>query len=162
MSALSRLGPAILLAWLGLVGVGCGGAPKPTVTKATLVVASDANPDSKGRASPIVVRVYQLKEEGAFTSADFFALFDKEKETLGASIVAREEYNLRPGETRQLEMKIAPEARFVGAVAAFRDIRNAKWRVVSPAPEKGLTDLLRKNKVTLSVARSELKLAIGK
>jgi type VI secretion system protein VasD len=131
-------------------------------TRATLIVASDANPDSKGRASPIVVRVYQLKEEGAFANAEFFALFDKEQETLGASVVAREEYNLRPGETRQLELKLAPEARFVGAVAAFRDIRHAKWKVITPAPEKGLTDLLRKNKVTLNVARSELALAIGK
>jgi type VI secretion system protein VasD len=148
---------------LGLAVVSCGAKPpKPTATKATLIVASDANPDSKGRASPIVVRVYQLKEEGAFANAEFFALFDKEQETLGASVVAREEYDLRPGETRQLELKLAPEARFVGAAAAFRDIRNAKWKVITPAPEKGLTDLLRKNKVTLNVARSELALAIGK
>jgi type VI secretion system protein VasD len=140
----------------------CGGPPKPTVSKATLVAAKDANPDSSGRASPVVIRLYQLKEEGAFNNADFFTLYDKEKETLGASIVAREEFELRPGETRELEFKIAPEARFVGAIAGFRDIRNAKWKVVSAAPEKSLTDLLRKNKVTLSVARSELKLSIGK
>jgi type VI secretion system protein VasD len=141
----------------------CGGSPpKPTVAKAALVVAADANPDSGGRPSPIVVRVYQLKEEGAFANADFFALFDKEQETLGASVVAREEYELKPGESRELELKIAPEAKFVGAVAGFRDIRNSRWKVVSATPEKKLTDLLRKNKVTLTVARSELTLAIGK
>ena len=140
----------------------CGGPPKPTVSKATLVAAADANPDSAGRASPIVVRLYQLKDEGVFTNADFFTLWDKDKETLGASIVGREEFELRPGESRELEFKIAPEARFVGAIAAFRDIRNARWKVVSQAPEKSLTDLLRKNKVTVSVERSELKLSIGK
>jgi type VI secretion system protein VasD len=158
--SLSTLPRAALLAVLGVSLMACGGPPKPTVAKATLIAAADVNPDSSGRASPVVVRVYQLKEEGAFASADFFALYDKEQETLGASMVAREEYEMKPGETRELELKVAPEARFVGAIAAFRDIRNSKWRVVFPAPEKGLTDLLRKKKVTLSVARSELTIAI--
>ncbi len=69
---------------LALLAACAGGPPKPAVAKAQLVVASDVNPDAEGRASPVVVRVYQLKEEGAFNSADFFALFDKEQETLGA------------------------------------------------------------------------------
>ena len=124
-----------------------------------LTTTSDTNPDSEGRASPVVVRLYQLKEEGAFASADFFALYDNEQEALGASDVAREEYELKPGETRELEVKIAPETRFVGAIAAFRDIRNAKWKILSAVPTEGLTD---KSKVTLSVARSDLQLSIAK
>ena len=151
----------VLLAAGTLLLVACGGPPKPTVSKATLVAAANANPDSAGRASPVVVRLYQLKDEGAFNNADFFTLYDKDKEALGASIVGREELELQPGQTRELELKIAPEARFVGAIAGFRDIRNAKWKVVSAAPEKSLTDLLRKKKMTLSVERSELKLSIG-
>ena len=38
-----------------------GGAPKATPTRASLVVAGDVNPDSSGRPSPVVVRLYQLK-----------------------------------------------------------------------------------------------------
>ena len=150
----------VILATVALSLSACGGSPpKPTISKATLTVASDTNPDSEGRASPVVVRLYQLKEEGAFASADFFALYDNEQEALGASVVAREEYELKPGETRELEVKIAPETRFVGAIAAFRDIRNAKWKILSAVPTEGLTD---KSKVTLSVARSDLQLSIAK
>jgi type VI secretion system protein VasD len=147
------------VAWLVACG---GGPPKPTAAKAELVAAADVNPDAGGRASPIVVRVYQLKEAGAFSGADFFTLFEKEQETLGASLLGREEFALQPGEKRELEIKVAPEAQFVAAAAAFRDIRNAKWRVLTPAPEKGLTDLLRKDKLTITVARSEITLALGK
>lgn len=136
--------------------------PKPTPARAALAVAQDVNPDDAGHPSPIVVRLYELKEEGAFNNADYFALIDKEQETLGASLLAREEYELQPGESRQIELKIPPEARYLGAVAGFRDLRNAKWKALSPAPEKGLLDLVRKNKLTVSLARAEVKIAVGK
>jgi len=46
-------------------------------------------------------------------------------------------------------------ARFVGVIAAFRDIRNAQWRVVLPAP-------LKKDDVTLSVERARVLFALAK
>jgi type VI secretion system protein VasD len=162
MQSRRTLGRAAAIGLLALLVVSCGGGPpKPAVAKAQLVVAADVNPDPGGRASPIVVRVFQLKEEGAFNGADFFALYDKEQETLGASVLAREEYNLQPGERRELEFKVAPEARFVGAIAAFRDIRNSQWKTLVAAPEKGITDLLRKDKLTVSVAKSAITIAVS-
>src|SRR5689334_17623713 len=87
--------------------------PPPPPTKAAIVVSADVNPDSAGRPSPIVVRLYQLKEEGAFNSASYFDLTDKEQATLGPSLDSREEYELRPGQTRELVLKIPPEARYL-------------------------------------------------
>ena len=139
---------------LMLLAAGCGGGPpKPTPTHATLVVGKDANPDSSGRPSPVVLRVYQLKQEGAFNDADYFALTDKEQETLGPSLVAREEYELQPGDTRAFELKIAPEAHFLGASVGFFDIRNAKWKTIMPTPA---------NKLTINVGKSEVAIAGGK
>ncbi|MBU2408148.1 MAG: type VI secretion system lipoprotein TssJ, partial [Gammaproteobacteria bacterium] len=76
--------------------------PPPVVTKVelTLVAGPDANPDARGRASPLTVRVYALKSGNAFSSADFFSLFDKDQATLGAEIAQREEMLLRPGDTK--------------------------------------------------------------
>ena len=134
--------------------------PPPPPTKAALVVAADVNPDVGGRPSPIVVRLYQLKEEGAFNSASYFALSDKEQETLGPSLVSREEYELKPGETRELVLRIAPEARYLGAVAGYRDLNNSKWKALSPAPEAGgLLDFARKHKLIVSVGKSQVKIA---
>ena len=138
---------------LVLLASGCAGAPKATASHATLAVAQDANPDSSGRASPVVLRVYQLKQEGAFNDADYFALTDKEQETLGPSLISREEYELQPGDTRALELKIAPEAHFIGASVGFFDIRNAKWKAIVPAPAKKLTISIGKSAVAIAAKK---------
>ena len=134
--------------------------PKPVETHTDLIVSADVNPDTSGRASPIVVRVFQLRNDGEFAAADFFPLYEKEKETLGASFISREEYVLAPGEARTLDLALNAEARFIGVIAAYRDIRSAHWRAISRPPEKKLTDLIGKHGVTLSVGRDAVTLAV--
>jgi type VI secretion system protein VasD len=107
--------------------------PKPAVAAVTVAARADVNPDATGRPSPIVVRFYQLKADAGFLNADFFGLFDDDKRALGADVSGREELELAPGETRSLELGLAPETRFVGALAAYRDIRAATWRALVPA-----------------------------
>ena len=97
--------PGICL--LALAVAGCRSKPPkppppPPPAKAAIIVSRDVNPDSAGRPSPIVVRLYQLKEEGSFNSASYFALSDKEQATLGPSLESREEYELKPGETKDV------------------------------------------------------------
>src|SRR6185312_12013860 len=155
-----RAGVTFLVAVLAALTACSSKPPKPSPTHAQFVVSGDVNPDASGRASPVVVRLFQLRNDGEFASADFFALYDKEKETLGASLISREEYVLAPGETRTLEMPISPDARFVGALAAYRDIRAAHWRAITRTPEKKLTDLLGKHGLTLSVGKDTVTLAV--
>jgi len=57
---------------------------------------------------------------------------------------------LKPSERRTIEVAVADDARFVGAVAAFRDIRNAEWRGVVPAPRKGLSVAVERARVVVS------------
>src|SRR6185437_3383217 len=104
-----------LLAAAAMALAGCAGAPqpKPTAASAVLTAASDVNPDETGRASPIVVRVYELKQTDAFKSASYFALMDHEQDTLGVGLVHREEFELSPGETRTLALNLPPEARYI-------------------------------------------------
>jgi type VI secretion system protein VasD len=134
--------------------------PKPAPAHAELIVSGDVNPDASGRASPVVVRVYQLRNDGEFNGADFFSVYEKEKETLGASLVSREEYVLAPGENRKLELPLNAETRFIAVVAAFRDIRTARWRAISRPPEKKLTDLLRKGGITVRLDKDNVTLAV--
>ena len=96
------------------------------------------------------MRVYQLKADAAFAGAEFFALFDDDQKVLGPELITRDEYVLAPSERRTIEVPFADEARFVGAIAAFRDIRNAEWRVLVPAPRKGLTVAVERARVVVS------------
>ena len=128
-------------------------APKAAVkAPMTISASADVNPDANGRPSPIVVRIYQLKTDAAFTAADFFALFDDDKKVLGPELISRDEFMLGPAERRTIEVTVATETRYVGAVAAFRDIRNAQWRSLVPSPRKGLTMSVERARVTLTAA----------
>ncbi len=146
--------------WVVSIAAGCASAPpKPAEAKMQIVATADVNPDGKGRPSPIVVRIYQLKTEAEFAKADFFAIYDREKEILGPSLITREEYTLSPGETEDLKFEVARDARFLGVLAAFRDPA-AHWRAMSPAPEKGLADLLKKDRLTVTLGKNSVSLAI--
>lgn len=140
----------------------CGSAPaKPIDAKARITASADVNPNSEGRASPIHVRIFQLKEDGAFQGADFWALMDKEQETLAASLVQRLEFDLAPGESRDFPLKIAPDARVLAVMAEYNDYRNAQWRVVAQAPNKSLMDLIKKDRVTISIDKAKASIAVG-
>jgi|SRR5215467_1100886 len=118
--------------------VGCGliGSSSPPLMRGSIKAAATTNPDLRGRPSPIVVRVYELKSVAAFGNADFFALFDKESETLGRDLVGREEYDLRPDETLPYRRQLQPDTKFMGVVAAFRDLEKSRWRQTAAVPKK--------------------------
>jgi len=126
----------------------------------TLVAESQINPDVNGRPSPIVVRIYQLKSEDKYAAADFFALFDDDQKVLGADMVGREEAELAPGETREMQLPVSRDAKFLGVLAAFRDIRNSRWRVVQAAPKKGLLDMMSKDAITITISRDAVTLTV--
>ena len=134
--SLSRSGRRVaLLMGLALVAASCGAPPpKPVVTPVSLnlVAAKDANPDARGRASPLTVRVYVLKAPGPFEGADFFSLYDKDQATLGAEMVKREELLINPGESRKLEFTLEPDAKNIAVLAAYRDLERARWRELKP------------------------------
>lgn len=122
--ALTALAVCVLLA-------GCSTlSPYSRLTKLDLrLTASDQlNPDLNGRPSPIVLRLYELNHAVAFENADFFSLYERAKETLAPDMVASEELELRPGETLELKLSVHRGTRYVGVVAAYRDLSQTVWR----------------------------------
>ena len=123
------------VASIGLVVlVACAGPPppKPTVVAATLQASANVNPDARKRASPLVVRIYELKSSAAFDAADFLSLYERDQATLAAEMGAREEFTLRPGDSKPWEKTVGPDVRFIGVIAAFRDIERARWKALVP------------------------------
>lgn len=103
----------------------------PTRMEAQVEASEDLNPDYDGQASPIVVRMYQLKSAVAFNNATFFALYDSDVAELGDDLEGTEELELRPGDKLELEREFKPDTRFVGFIAGYRDIDNASWRAIA-------------------------------
>jgi type VI secretion system protein VasD len=120
------------LAVAALLIAGCAGdpKPKPTEVKGSIEASANINPSVSQRASPVMLRIYELKTAAAFNSADFVSLYQRDQAELAADLVAREEMVLAPGESRPYAKTLAPETRFIGVMAAFRDVERAKWRSI--------------------------------
>jgi len=110
----------------------CKSIPGPTPVAGSIEAASDLNPSVNQRPSPLLLRVYELKSATTFNQADFMALYQADQATLSADLVAREEIMLTPGEIRPYRKSLAPETRFIGIVAAYRNLERATWRTVVP------------------------------
>ena len=128
---MKRSGFHLPVVLLGLAG--CGSAPvveppPPIAVEASVIAATDSNPDAAGRASPLVVRIYELADAETFKGADFFALWNQEAPTLAAALVKRHEVVLAPDSQSTRPLTLDPRTHVIGVAAAFRDIRNATWR----------------------------------
>lgn len=127
---------------LALLLAGCSSlSPYSDLTKLqlTLNAGDQLNPDLNGRPSPIVVRLFELKHPVAFENADFFSLYERAKESLAPDLVVSEELELRPGEQLALRLSVQPGSRYVGVLAAYRDLEQTQWRYVIQITPQALT-----------------------
>jgi type VI secretion system protein VasD len=126
-----------MLAALSLTLAGCADVPipfmkpPPTLIEAKAVTSLQLNPDARKRASPVVVRVYELKSRAQFDAADFISLFERDKDVLGSELAARDEFVMRPGESKDIAKAPAPETKFLAVLVGFRDLEKARSRAVA-------------------------------
>ena len=135
---------ATLTSMLLLIGLlaGCSAiSPFSTLTKLEVAVtASDhVNPDLHGRPSPVVVHLLELRHPVAFENSDFFSLYSNAEQALPKDWVGSEELELRTGERQALKLRIEPQTRFRGVLAAYRDLPHVQWRLVIPVTPQQLT-----------------------
>lgn len=136
------------------VAAGCAKPPppKPTLVKVVFNAQANVNPDARGRPSPVTVRMYGLKSRAAYDTADFFALYEKDKETLGGDLVFKEEFQLLPNESRTLDKQLPPEVVYLGLFVAFRDLERSEWRRVAtfvPHQSNNLQVVIERSSVTV-------------
>jgi type VI secretion system protein VasD len=128
---------SVILVLLMIVCLSLGsGCSQPRVE---LVVASqpNVNPDHSNRPSPVIVKIYELRNDLAFKQAEFALLFDNPLQVLGADLLAADELVFIPGEARRVAYQPDPGTRFVGIVAGFRQMDRALWRAVKPVDPEG-------------------------
>jgi type VI secretion system protein VasD len=148
---LAALGVALVLS-------ACGSKPpaKPASVTGTVQASAQINPSASKRPSPLLIRIYELKSAANFNAADFMSLYQRDQGELGADLLAKEEFVLNPGESKTFAKTLAPDTRFLGVVAAYRDLEHAKWRtVVAVQPNQP-------QKVTVTAGELAVEAAISK
>jgi type VI secretion system protein VasD len=153
--------PAILAIFLALAGCATSQPQRPIQVRTKLSSATDINPDASNRASPLVVRVFELRSDAEFAGADFFALYEREKQTLGEALIEREEFVLQPGTREQeLQLSIGRDTRFIGVIAAYRDIRATRWRALTAAPRRTMGDVFSRDRIAIDATRGGITLSV--
>ena len=140
---------------LAAVLVACASAPKPTQVAGTIEASAQVNPSTSKRPSPVLVRVYELKTAAAFSAADFMSLYQRDKTELGGDMLGKDEFVLAPGESKTFAKTLSPDTRFLGVLAAYRDVEHARWRsVVAVQPGQKQNVVIRANELAIEAAVS--------
>lgn len=128
---------AFMALWVAAVLSGCctmgGWVGADTTVELDFQVWPKINPDDMGRAKPMVVRVYELKDARQFMAEDYIGLIENSKELLGGDLVAeRRIRELTPGVNYMEELIVDPSVRYIGLLGEFIQYENAQSRVIFP------------------------------
>jgi len=124
--------------------------PPPTSVALTINTAPDAN-----SGLPARVQVYYLSSVAGFQGADYFALSDDAQATLGADLVAADQYLMSPASTQSDGKSFDRAVTHIGVVVGFRDISTAAWRATMPLTPNA------PNPVAVEVGANSVSLAAG-
>jgi len=116
---------------------GCTSTPRPELpvpVEISIAASESLNPTEAGRASPVLLRIFELSAPTFFQSGDFFTLLDDMAKAQHAEVIEIHEFTLMPGEIRVLRRRTEPNTRFLGVAAAYRDLEGSSWRALAVVP----------------------------
>ena len=151
-----RLSPRpLVLVALALSGLGAGGlgvtacstppaqAPKPCdvqVVTLNIYAADNINPNERGNPRPVVVKLYQLKNDVRMENATYDEILLKDKETLGDDFAKVDDIEVFPNDLVQVRFERVKEASVLAGVALFHGPKGTSWKTFyafPPTPADG-------------------------
>lgn len=154
MPSIQKLITGILILFSLLI-VGCmtKEPPPPASLNAQFIASVHVNPNAAGKPSPIVIRYYELKSPAVFETTDFFTLSDPNSNALGQDRLGQNEIEISPGTEQIINQELHPGTRYIGVVAAYRDLEQSDWRAVAPiTPNKPNPLVIRFSKSVVSIS----------
>lgn len=124
-----------------------------TDLKIDFVIDSDINPDELGKASPLFIRMYELKASKMMKKADFIEVYERDKEVLGADMVAVHKLkHFKPGESRAEHFVLDKDTNYVALYGEFLEFKEAKYKLIIPVVANNVF----RNAVIIRVSGNEL------
>ncbi|AZZ93194.1 type VI secretion system lipoprotein TssJ [Hahella sp. KA22] len=124
-----------MLLLLALTVAGCTTVGKWTGRETTVTLrihgANDVNPNEDGRASPVILNIFELENDRQFDQEEFIALFQSAKEVLGRDLVKTYKLKeLTPGELREETFTFDKRTHYIGVMAEYIRYDDASTKVV--------------------------------
>ena len=125
-----------------LWGAGCSSAPAPAPQKpcdvqiVTLRIysADNINPNENGNPRPVVVQLYQLKNDVRLLNASYDDVLLREKETLGEDVAKKDEVEVFPNDLVEVKFERIKEASHLAGVALFHSPKGQSWKTFYEFP----------------------------
>jgi type VI secretion system protein VasD len=116
------------------------------------------NPNEQQEPSPVLLRIYELKSVTQFLQAQFFELLDNDTQKLGTDLVAKREFELKPGDKQEFARQTPLETRHIGVVAGFRAIDVSRWRAVTELdPDRGTNVVISVRAQSVDITTSSIR-----
>lgn len=126
--------------------------PPPTRVELNIQAATDINPDGAGRPSPLLLRLYELKDRANLDGADFFAIYQADQDTLKNDLIRKQEFMLAPGTTRAMTIEPDTDTRYIAIFGAFHRLDAARWQAAAEIPKARTT------RIAVSVSNTRIAL----
>ncbi len=130
---------SVLASAAGMVLSACAMDHGPKTTDLRFMIDADdfINPNTANVASPVVLRIYELKQLNALSGASLFELLDTDTNVLGPDLVSKREIEVKPGEKVKFDRSTPIETHYIGVIAGFRTLEGATWRAsIEITPER--------------------------
>lgn len=116
-------------------------------------VDADINPDELDKASPLFIRMYELKSKKMIKKADFIEIYERDKEVLGADMLATHKLKrFKPGENRTEHFVLDEKTHYVALYAEFLEFKESKYKLVIPVVANNVV----RNTVIIRVSGNQL------
>jgi len=130
-AGIRTLGLLMLILAAAALMVACSTTSAP-VANLDVQAARYLNPDVNGRPSPLVMTIFQLKKSDAFRQASFETLMDNSGAVLQTDLIDKQTYEMQPGHHRPIALTLGDDTKYLGVVAAYRNIGQARWMRLIP------------------------------
>ena len=124
----------------------------PSETTIEISSHSQLNPNNKQKPSPVILRIFELKDIEFFQNSSFIDLYDGQNPTLKKALTAQHEKEIWPKSKMSFTFSLKSETKYIGMVAAYRRHSEQSWKTLSPVDSgssQTITVILRENKIYL-------------
>ncbi len=104
-----------------------------TTLELTLNAGYDLNPNDRGEASPLRIRLYELQAADLFNQANFLDLYQQDSASLQDSLIKTHRLPAqRPGQNIRIDIPLNTATRYIAILAEFARYQDANARAVAP------------------------------
>lgn len=112
--------------------LGCSSSVEHSLKEVVLIFKSseDINPNVNGRASPVDVHIFQLKNINTFNQSTFNNLYTKAPEIFGKDFISEHKFEININQSNDFILTLDQNTRYLGFLVAYYDLKKAKWREI--------------------------------